>query len=260
MEHTVKSSFSRRTSNRALDLLEQDGMRNTDLQRMIDIPFVRREVIEASHGTGYGKPMTKDDWVETQVAINERKIELGLPKPDRPLADLVAAAYQAGYGSSRHFQMSGGTQALLLQAMISFGTKLNGGTVESARFKDGDAIPTENGVFDCDLSRLMTPTDLQMRPFNLNYDGHDQWCKEQGGTGMSTVEQTLDLLLTALLIHGYHTFMGGWIRCRNAYGSDSSLYVDLYADDGVNVRWANRTVLVHWYGGTLPEKFTKLEL
>ncbi len=241
----------------AVALLEVAGANNQWFQGIRDFPATRNAVLTAGNGS-LPAVMSKDEWIETEANLALRKIELGLPEPASPVHDLIARHHRDGYGAHHHFQLPGCNQEPLLQAMLDLGAKLNGGKVETARFKDGEAIPTAAGVFQCDLSRMMMPTDLNHRPFNLDYAGHDQWAKEQDGIGMSTVEQTLDLMLGALILFTRHTFMGGWIRCRNAYGSGRSLSVILNAGRGVNVSWTSHTIAI-WSGGTLPEKFTNLE-
>jgi len=119
---------------------------------------------------------------------------------------------------------------------------------------DGEAISTEQGVFQCDFMSMMTPTDADHRPFMLDYDQQWSWATEQGGNGFSSAEQALYAILRAKLELGRIPFMGGSLRCRNAGSSGCSLGVLFSAGDGLGVYDWDRSDR-YWYLGALPWKY-----
>jgi len=117
-------------------------------------------------------------------------------------------------------------------------------------------LPTEFGVLRQDFGRV-AEVDRRHQPRNLTYDQHHSWTLERGGDGMTSAEETSYLELRCQLEFNRPLFSGISIRCRNAYGSDYSLYVYSSAVLGFYVdRMARHDA--HWYCGALAREFVGL--
>lgn len=119
--------------------------------------------------------------------------------------------------------------------------------------KDVESLPTDAAILTCDFNTVMRATDLAGRPFNLNMDEQIAWAKELGGDGIRSAEEVVYLFIRCLIENQLPLWGGGSVRCKNAFGSDSSLYVFFYADDGFYVdRWSRSGQ--YWDLGALPGK------
>lgn len=114
--------------------------------------------------------------------------------------------------------------------------------------------PTIAGVSYLDHGMAMRPTDFAGRPFNLPSDLQQAWILEQRGEGFTNAEGTLYHFSRSIIEDGRPLWGGGSVRCRNAYGSDNSLFVYWSADGGLRVSHWNRAA-ADWGLGALPWRF-----
>jgi hypothetical protein len=151
------------------------------------------------------------------------------------------------------FILGGLKRRQLLDVSRSFGINLYNNDPKSAD-NDGEELPTVQGIFQCDFVTMMVPTNENHHPFMLDYDQRWTWATEQGGHGFSTAEQALYTIIRAKLELGRIPFMGGSFRCKNVYGSGSSLRVGFNADRGLKVSFWGRSIQ-DWLLGALPWKY-----
>jgi len=221
-------------------------------QRIIDDPVYRRQVWLAMIGKLVISEITKDEWVERETNAMRQLGELdenAVVNDELRIKQMVNAGH---FGINHYFVPAGLTRSRLLELAAKVGVKVN-----SSPNCDGDEIPTEAGVLECDLGAIMQSTDSSHRPFNLDYNSHLAWAKEQGGSDLTSAEEMLYLLIRHFMAFGRILFMGGWIRCRNRHGSSYRLSVRFYADDGLNV-YCGDDDYSRWRWGAVPWKFTPL--
>ncbi|MFH0912055.1 MAG: hypothetical protein V1807_00080 [Patescibacteria group bacterium] len=221
-------------------------------QRVIDDPVYRRQVWLAMTGKLIVNEMSKDEWIERET---NAMIQLGLMDAvveENDALRIKQMATKGQFGINHYFIPSGLTRSRLLELAAKVGIKLN-----SSPNCDGDEIPTEAGMLECDLSTIMQSTDSAHRPFNLDYNGHLAWAKEQGGSDLTSAEEMLYLLIRHSMAFGRILFMGGWIRCRNRRGSGFRLLVSFDAGDGLRISYGF-VGYSSWGWGAVPWKFTPL--
>jgi len=221
-------------------------------QRIIDDPVYRRQVWLAMTGKLAVEDITKEEWIERET---NAMIQLGLLDEEVVINDKLRIKQMAGagkFGANQYFVSAGLTRKQLVELACKVGIKIN-----NSPHCDGQEIPTEAGVLECDLAAIMTSTGPDYRPFNLNADEHEAWANEQGGDGLTSAEEALYLIIRHFLAFGRVLFMGDWIRCRNSHGPGSSLKVDFYAFIGLDVGWDNRSYR-SWSYGAVARKFTPL--
>lgn len=160
-----------------------------------------------------------------------------------------------GFTEHDRFVPAGLNRQSLLLAYRKAGLKLN--SDEKSADCDGENLPTEVGIIRQDLTSMMTPTDLAGRPFYLSMEEQEKWAKAQGGDGLTSVEETLFLVLRKVLELSAAPWSAGWCRCRNSHSSDNSLNVRWHADNGLKVNFGNRGYY-NWYEGALVRKFLAL--
>jgi len=250
------------TAARATDLLTTGyGVDQSHFDRLVKDPAYRRQVGLAMTGQLIVTQLTREEWFERELNYLRQLRSLGLPiLPDSShemfmlvgsLEAMVAQAYQEGFGLNHRFIPAGLTRQMLLDASAE------AGIMTANDYPSGEQLPTEAGIFDCDLSKVMQPADVEQRPFMLNYDEHEAWSKEQGGMGLSSAEEVLYLILRMKLELGRILFAGGWIRCRNVDNPAGSLHVYLFAGDALRVFCSNRSQC-DWSYGCVPRKFKAL--
>ncbi|MBI4947998.1 hypothetical protein HY844_00345 [Candidatus Berkelbacteria bacterium] len=218
------------------------------VQRIVDDPIYRKQIHLAMCGRLIVTEITRDEWLDRELNFQDQLKELGLPSATR---EQLEAAYKEGFGSNHRFVPAGLTRQMLLDASAKAGIKTG------TDYPSGEQLPTEAGIFECVLATLMQPMDADQRPFMLDYNEHEAWSKDQGGSGLSSAEEAQYLILRMKLEFGRVLFIGGRIRCRNAAGSGGSVSVRFFAGDGLNVYYGYRSDR-GWYYGCLPRKFTAL--
>lgn len=252
------------TAVRAVDLLTTGyGVDQTYYDRLVKDPAYRRQVGLAMTGQLAVTEITRGEWVERELLCLSQLSTLGLEMiPCRSLGtydftekgsleDYINKAYQPGFGSNHRFVPGGLTRQALLRAASL------GGMQTGTDYPSGEQLPTEAGIFDCDLATVMQPMDSDQRPFMLDHNEHEAWSKDQGGSGLSSAEEAQYLILRMKLEFGRVLFMGGWIRCRNAAGSGESVGVVFGAGSGLSVNYGSRSYR-RWFDGCVPRKFTAL--
>ncbi len=222
------------------------------LQRVIDDPVYRTMAFAIlSDANADMAKVIKADWVVREVGIFIQLDEFGIRMPSERE---VAKSWFEGCTPNHRFVPHNLERRQLLEACHKAGIKVNGNDPKTADFDGGDKLPTEQGTLDCDLTTLMQPTDAKHRPFMQNHDQQVQWAKKQGGDGITSVEETLYLILRAWVEISRVPFMGGWIRCRNRYDSGSSLRVYWNAGIGLDVDYGYLEC-DGWYCGAFSRKF-----
>lgn len=244
------------TAARATDLLTGYGVDQTHFDRLVKDPAYRRQVGLAMTGQLTVTQITREEWVERELNILTQLHELGLPVltvGEEVMRQQLDAAYneEGHHGIDHRFVPGGLVRQMLLDASAKAGIKIG------TDYLLGESLPTQVGVFDCNLTTVMQPVDGDQRPFMLDHDKHEAWSKDQGGDGISSAEEAQYLLLRMKLEFGRILFMGGWIRCKNAAGSGISVYVVFSANVGLGVDFGSRSS--HgWSYGCVPRKFKAL--
>lgn len=122
-------------------------------------------------------------------------------------------------------------------------------------WQDVEFLPTAVGVMTCEFNRIGTYWDSQLRPFNLDYDGHIAWAKEAGGDTICSAEEVLARNFRGQLTMGYPVGINDSERCRNACSSALTLIVDM---NSVCVGYGDRGGR-GWTYGAFPRKFVALD-
>lgn len=198
-----------------------------------------------------GSIMNSKEWFEREKAAMEEK-RFGITGQETAIAKAAAHVF----GVNHYFVPAGLDRKKMIKLADKAGIKVK---FNSSPNSEGEEIPTEAGVLECDLSAIMTPRGPAHRPFDLDADEHLAWAKEQGGDGLTTAEETIYLLIRAYMVFGNVSFRDRWIRCRNHGGSDSQLLVGVWAGSGLRVRYGRGG---HRSSdcGALARKFTPLPL
>lgn len=223
------------------------------LQEIINDPLRRRQVFLAMSGELVVSGMSREEWVEREMGCLGRLADLPSLsfKPD---ADCVARAWHEGCGAHDHWMQKTWRMEPLLNACKDAGIKMANMSIPSA----GKNMPTDEGVIRYDFEKIMKPTTPNRfsvaPPFNLTNDQQVEWAKNEGGDGLTSVEETLFLILVAWVMNGRMPFMGGWIRCRNGCGSGQSLGVDWLAVGGLLVG-SDDLSFAGWGCGAVPRVF-----
>lgn len=253
---------------RGIELLDVTGQEWQN--RVVNDPVTRRQVAAIIKGESL-RPISLDDLLAREIELTtrfftgigtiphdeqiKRALEQaqdqwgGLTENDRfvPLIGLEEA-FQFHYGWNAKRK----TEGLL-------GLKL--GHEQDKEWwrtdKQVEHLPTVAGVIRCNFATLMEWTDLDGRPFNLNYDEHMTWGSEQGGDGITSVEDNVYLNARSLMERGLPLIPLGLLRCRNCCGSGDSLNVRCDAAHGFDVEHWPRFDQ-HWSLGAVSRKFVAL--
>ena len=228
------------------------GINPNQSQLIITSPFIARRIAGVLTGSGVIVSMTKNDWIENELAELAGLTEWGMPEVD---PDRVAKAWEEGYGLSQLYMPAGlGRELMFLKMMPASGTKC----YDKDIIPSAEMLPTEEGVFTCDFNRMIAPTDKDHCPFNLDHAGHFVWCKEQGGSDLASGEEFTYCGLRAVRRIGFIPYMGGWCRCRNRHESGGSrLHVVFDAVDGFDFSYGSDGYRC-WDFGAFPRKFKAL--
>ena len=218
------------------------------VQRIVNDPLYRKQVYLAMAGKLIVDEMTQAEWIEREANALARLAELGLPKVS---AGELERAWQEGMGAHHRFVPTGLTQRQLLDVCKAAGIKMSSLDIL------GESLPTEAGVIEHDLVSMMSPTDADHRPFLLNFEEQVVWAKEQDGVGITSVEETLYLLLRAKVDLCLIPFIGGWIRCRNKSGTGEPCGVVCDAGGGLWV-YSGDLEYRYWDRGAFPRKFRRI--
>jgi hypothetical protein len=251
---SVKSSNSLGVVARAFDLLATLAGSIEEVircfQRIVDDPVYRRQVWLAMTGKSIVTEMTKEEWIEREAAA----LTHFFPEDQRFIMDKLVEkmADTLDFGINQYCVPAGLDRKQLIEIARKVGMKIN-----SSPHCDGQEIPTEAGLLECDLSAMMNATDSDNRPFNLNADEHKAWAAEQGGDGLTSAEETLYLMIRHFMTFGRILFMGGWIRCRNWHHDGESLFVGFFATDGLYVYHVDPSFR-DWSSGAIARKFHPL--
>lgn len=122
--------------------------------------------------------------------------------------------------------------------------------------KDVEFIPTQAGILTCDFGAV-SRSDMAGRPFNLTLDDQIAWAKDQGGDGITSIEELVYLFIRSIIECRLTLWGGGSMKCRNACGSGYSLGVHWVAGGGFDVGLWRRSVQ-DWDLGAVARKFLAL--
>lgn len=213
-----------------------------ELHRQTGTGRITKQLMQAFlRGQFTMKEIKRDEW------INREKTMLAGIMDN---VDLIAEAWKKEVGVHHRYMPEKLMMMPLFEWCESVGMKIYNKSIPS----NGEVLPTERGVIECDLERMMTATNENQHPFNLDFNGHRAWTREEGGDNLTSAEETLFLMGRTRREFGHIPFMGGWIRCRNKCGSDKSLGVFWIADDGLRVS-TGTLACQSWCFGAVPRKF-----
>lgn len=239
-----KNSNSLGTVSRAFDLLVTLAGGNVVnvincFQRIINDPDYRRQVWCAMTGKSIAYKITKKEWIEREYETmfhllileeEDRNRDSDILRNIQNMANTVK-----GLNSNHHFVPSHLDLEGLETVARNVGIKINGS------FDRVDyGINTTTEVLECDTSAMMTPTNSVHHPFLLNYEEQEKWAKGQGGDGLTSVEETIYLIIRHFMAYNRMPFMGGTISCCNkGVREKTSLTVVFHANEGLSVSWGH---------------------
>ncbi|MFY9484315.1 MAG: hypothetical protein WAP74_01700 [Patescibacteria group bacterium] len=259
----VNSSILLGQAARSMDLLTGLGVLPAHVQQTIDNPIRRILVASAYRGEGAVPEVRFEDVLEREINFTGMFCETaGVTYPGDDLIEKALRQKQAKAGSISAFDrfLPGDLhRRQLLDVSRKFGIKLYNNDPKAADC-DGEEIPTKAGVFNLDIASIFARTGAPHRPFMLTYDEQHAHACELGGDGLSSTEKTIYMaVIRPQMELGYLPYMGGSLRCRNAYGSERSLHVRFDADDGLDVDSSRRSGQ-YCSLGALPRKYLELAL
>lgn len=265
MSNSVKS-VSVGAAARGIDLLEVDS---SQWQRIIDDPIHRATVTAACRGSLTTR-VSFDDVFSREIRVNGVLCEwAGISAPSGKKIELALRKAETEWGGlTLHDRVipEGLNILQLFQAMYAFNDYCSrenkiGIKLTHERYQEWwrtnekvQHLPTEFGILRQDLGAVMQPTDLAGRPFFLDVDEQEAWVREQGGDGVTSVEETLYLFFRSAYEFGRPLWGGGWVRCRNKFGSGNRLFAYWVAGSGLDVNHLN-TYVRYWTRGCLARKF-----
>lgn len=210
-------------------------------QRIIDDPVYRQEVwLAMTTGRRVTVGIAKEDWTlrETRAMVELGLLEFDTNKGSDIEMGIRKAANGGKFGLNYYFVPADLTRKDLIELAYKVGIEVN-----RSSYCVGQSLPTKAEILDCDLSAIMTSTNVDHHPFLLGYGEHEVWARDQGGAGLTSVEETLYLIIRHFMTFGRILFMGGLIRCRNTHNVNESLSVEFEVNDGLTVcftRHSNR--------------------
>ena len=215
------------------------------LSQLMVAPSIARQVADVLTGSNVKGAMSKNEWVERELAEVTTLFDWGmssyLSKID---ADCVARAWKTGHGLSHLYVPRGLGLLTLAHNMVPASgvkTDLDNKRATLRRYNDVTGISTRAGVLVCDLQCIMSPTDKYLRPFSLSkLDQFSAWAQDQGGSGLSSVEEALYILLRAIRRTGFMPFAEGKIVCCNESRDNTFMAVSHTLHDGLRLVYCKR--------------------
>lgn len=250
-------------SARATAELEKLGVDSSHYQATIDDPIRRAVVAAAYRGEIEATSIVPADWAAREMAVNAELMKYGLPSFDEAQVEYMSN----GAGQHDRYLPGNLTLQVLFPFFYNWNNTEDNPTVKLAHDPDkewwrndksAESLPTMAGVLTCNYSQVMQPVDLAGRPYFLPMDEQVKLAKQMGGSGLTSAEQVTYLFIRSVVERRLPLWAAGSARCRNAYGSDSSLRVYWCADDGFYVSLWRRSEQ-SWLLGAVPEVFKALE-
>ena len=253
-----------------LDLaLRPQNVKSFMLKQVVNSKALAAQVGALLRGEGIDSAVRIGDLVARELAFLER---FGLPKPQEEVLTTGYERMVAAFGSvTVHDRYIPGDLLLAGIAPIAYRfndqqTAAGEPTIKLAHNRDAEwwrtdkmvqEIRTTACIFRVDFGRIMDATDLAGRPFRLSADGQEVWAKEQGGSGVTTAEKALYLVIRSVTERNLPPWgSGAFLRCANTFGPESRLTVGWDADNGLFVDYIGLDE--DWDCGALPEKSVAL--
>lgn len=139
--------------------------------------------------------------------------------------------FEKGYASTNsRFIPEGLNRPSLLNTCEEAGIKVRDN-------KEGEQIPTKAGIIHFDLEKMMIPTCIKGKPFDLTLKEQIKWRKEEGFKGIVSVEEALFLIYRKAVELETVPWAFGTCRCRNdsKYHDGSQLGVRYTVSEGLNI-------------------------
>jgi hypothetical protein len=272
---SVVSSFSGLgTAARSIELLEEQGVKRSDLQRaVVDDPIQRQRVVavilnqDAPTDVSFDQILEREvntlttlcgeDWMQfgaENVAVAlEQQIEVALRKVEETWGFVTVhdRVVPNGLKLDRIFRGIYAYNAQHAEAPIELGHDMDKEWWRAD--KSVQHIPTRFGIIRQDLTKVLQPTDIAGRPFYLSLDDQIVWSKSQGGDGLTTAEETMYMWLRSLYERNLPLWGAGSCRTANTYGSSWSFRVHFGAGGGLDVSDCAHDP--SWRFGALARKF-----
>jgi len=256
---------------RAVDLLaRQYGVRPEHIQSTINNPVHRAAVAAVLKGD-FVLPTVELEWlVERELGINSVMCEdagIACPKEDM-IVELLGQVPDTWGQLTEHDRVIPAGLGLteLWRAINALNERRRADGLEPIKlcgelgkefwrtYTNVEYLPTGLLVVRLDFCCPFR-IGLDHRPFYLTYDQQDAWSREpqQGGDGITSAEENVYLYYRSVYEDGNLLWSGSSRRCRNGYGSDSTLCVDSDGKGGLSVG-SNPRVEQYWSIAALPRK------
>lgn len=234
-----------------------------ELQRIIFEPPIRDAVVAALRQTSLFReePIPAEQLLERelQALAYAQELTKDFPSVEEEQVKRVIEKKQKATGvlsTWDYFQPEGLaiSTGLSLFSALGFKFYMEEGSEWWRKEKEIEFLPTKVGIMTCDFRRVGTFFDIQLRPFNLNYEEQIAWAKEQGGDTIYSVEEAFYRNFRGYQLLGYPIGFNGRERCRNKDDSGFSQVLCWNAGRGlgVNVESVNDR---NWLDGAFPRKF-----
>lgn len=230
--------------------VRKEGVTAPMLKRVVDDPIHRGRVGALLKGETISLEVSLDRLAEREaIELQQLCTFAGLPYPGDSQIERALRARQAVAPLTEHdlVQVGGYTMEVGFDFFYAFNEQRRADGLDEFKlwqtphredwrsWRNAERFPTEFGVITVDFAAVLKSTNLLGHPFFLPQDKQEEWARAQGGDGLMSVEETLQLWARRL-IQGKLPWDFGAARCRNALGSDFSLTVYWHANDGFRVR------------------------
>lgn len=210
--------------------LGAQGVTDAMVRGMLSDPARVRAVAAALRGE-LEAPMTPQQWFDRELAAGRVMAEHGLHCFRE---DEVERASAMTIGLNHHFVPDGVGACDLIDALYNI-TEVRMdrnfiGREWWRRDSEKYHLPTTAGILYCDLGQMMRSATLDSKPFNLTYAEQRDWADGE----VTSVEQTLFLILLSVLTESRLPWYGTRARCRNVR-EDSHMEVVIDCFDGLGL-------------------------
>jgi len=232
-------------------------------QQIVTDPLRRASVAAACSGEIRLTGIVPTDWAAREMVVSAELVKYGLPAFDASHVEHMSNAA----GPHDRFLPSSLTLQMLFPFFYNWNDTEGNAAIKLAHDpnkewwrtdRSAESLPTKAGILSCNFSQVMQPINLAGWPYFMTMDEQVKLTKQMGGSGLTSAEQLTYLFIRSVVERRLPLWAAGSARCRNTYGSDSSLSVIWDADDGFYVNYWPRSEQ-SWDLGAVPEVFMALE-
>ena len=169
--------------------------------------------------------MNKTTWIQREIEASKK---LGLNGHECAIKKMA----EAGHYGLHHYYIPG---KLNLKMLLKMADKI-GILLQDYPDYNGRRLNTKTGVLECNLEEIMAPWPSF---FNRGHDKQVELVIEKGGSGLTSVEETVYLLLRMFLKFDKILFETetGHVRCCNSHNRGGKSVVSFNSVTGLGVGW-----------------------